>query len=138
MGDCQMNKACQTFVEIYGERLIRDSLGRNFTAHLCNLYDFGLIKPETVHRTIMLLYKLRDQLEGVAASVIPATRGRSSTTSSLALTLSSGSAFSSNKRAFAGIHSSQDSHNTRFSSGSSNNISFPQGNQSHLTAASAT
>ena len=138
IGDRQMNKACQTFVETYGERMVRDSLCRNFTVHLCNLYDFGLIKGETVHRTVMLLFKLRDQMEGVATSGTPATRGRPSTISSLALTSASGSAFSSNKRAFAGIHSSQDSHNTRFSNGSNSSIiSFPQGNQSHLTAASA-
>ncbi len=140
-----MTRACQTFVEEHGERLIRDHLCRNFIMHMCNLYDFGLIKQDVVHRTTMLLYKLRDHVEarknyshGGVAAVLP-NRGRSSLTSSVLAQSASfstsgcvtGSAASANqKRAFAGIHSSssaaastsnstQESHCAKLANGSS-------------------
>ena len=55
--------ACQLFVEEHGIIILQQNLLGNFILHLVNLYDFGLIKPEVVYRSMMFLYKLRERLE---------------------------------------------------------------------------
>lgn len=47
-----MGLALQMFLDSHGEELLRRNLYRNFILHLSNLYDFGIIAPATVLRTI--------------------------------------------------------------------------------------
>lgn len=50
-----MGLALQMFLEAHGQELLRRNLYRNFILHLSNLYDFGIIAPATVLRTISSL-----------------------------------------------------------------------------------
>lgn len=52
VGDCQMGLALQMFLDTHGLELLKKNLYRNFILHLNNLYDFGIITPATVLRTI--------------------------------------------------------------------------------------
>lgn len=52
VGDCQMPLGLQMFLDAHGLELLKRNLYRNFILHLCNLYDFGIIGPATVMRTI--------------------------------------------------------------------------------------
>lgn len=77
IGDCQLSRALQAFVEEYGPEVIKKNLCRNLLLHLVNLYDFSLIKSDLVFRTMVQLHRLRDQIEndglvpaGPAASAI--------------------------------------------------------------------
>ncbi len=47
-----MGLALQMFLDDNGKELLRRNLYRNFILHLSNLYDFGIIGPATVFRTI--------------------------------------------------------------------------------------
>ena len=58
IGDCQMPKACRTFVESFGVRILRQNLYRNFILHLTNLSDFGLLSSSTVYRSALAMMKL--------------------------------------------------------------------------------
>lgn len=42
-GDNMIRQACQDFVDLQGPTILYKNLVRNFTLHLANLYDFGLI-----------------------------------------------------------------------------------------------
>ncbi|XP_057370743.1 polycomb protein SUZ12-like [Daphnia carinata] len=55
VGDCQMGVALQMFLDAHGQELLKRNLYRNFILHLSNLYDFGIIAPATVLRTITSL-----------------------------------------------------------------------------------
>ncbi len=111
IADCQIPKACLSFVEKHGEKIVKRTLCRNFVMHLTNLYDFGLIKPDVVRRTVMQLFKLRDRLEHgedhrvMTNSGVAGTSSRSHATST-SLPFPSTLSFYGNKRAFKGIHSS--------------------------------
>ncbi len=50
-----MGVALQMFLDAHGQELLRRNLYRNFILHLSNLYDFGIIAPATVLRTISSL-----------------------------------------------------------------------------------
>lgn len=50
-----MGLALQMFLDAHGQELLRRNLYRNFILHLSNLYDFGIIAPATVLRTISSL-----------------------------------------------------------------------------------
>jgi len=43
VGDCQMPQALKMFIEEKGEEIVRKNLYRNFSLHLINLYEFGII-----------------------------------------------------------------------------------------------
>jgi len=43
VGDCQMPLALKKFIEEKGEEIVRKNLYRNFSLHLINLYEFGII-----------------------------------------------------------------------------------------------
>lgn len=43
VGDCQMPLALKKFIEEKGDEIVRKNLYRNFSLHLINLYEFGII-----------------------------------------------------------------------------------------------
>ena len=62
IGDCSLPKACAMFVQEYGETIVSRNLFHNFLLHVVNLYDFGLVRHDTVTRTMMQLYWLQNRL----------------------------------------------------------------------------
>ncbi|CAI9716567.1 Hypothetical predicted protein [Octopus vulgaris] len=62
IADCQIPTACMTFMEEHGEAIIRKNLTRNFMLHMVNLFDFSLIGPEVVQRTMSVLENLKEEL----------------------------------------------------------------------------
>ena len=56
-----MSLALQKFLNVHGEELLQRNLYRNFILHLCNLYDFGIIGPATVLRTIGAVQRIMHQ-----------------------------------------------------------------------------
>ncbi|KAK2160521.1 hypothetical protein LSH36_131g00036 [Paralvinella palmiformis] len=80
IADCQMPAALCLFVEEYGTSLLQQNLVRNFLLHVINLYDFGLVRPEVVYRTVMHLLTLRNKLE--ADGLLPAPVGAGKCTAS--------------------------------------------------------
>lgn len=42
-GDSMIRQACHDFVDLHGQTILCKKLYKNFTLHLANLYDFGLI-----------------------------------------------------------------------------------------------
>lgn len=58
MGDCQIPLACEMFLKARGQELLKKNLYRNFVLHMCNLFDFGLVSPVTVYKTIQQLQEL--------------------------------------------------------------------------------
>ncbi len=48
IADSQVYKACESFIDEFGSKLIEFSLVNNFFLHLANLYDYGLLKPEQI------------------------------------------------------------------------------------------
>lgn len=58
-GDNMMRQACMDLVEMEGHTILSRNLFKNFTLHLANLYDFGLIGSKDVLECIR---KLRLQL----------------------------------------------------------------------------
>jgi len=73
IGDCQMPKACRSFVEEFGERIISQGLCKNFLLHLTNLSDFGLLTPSEVYKSALALVRL----QATIASQPIASRARS-------------------------------------------------------------
>lgn len=43
VGMSQMPLACEMFIDIHGEEIWTRNLYRNFTLHLCNLFDNGML-----------------------------------------------------------------------------------------------
>lgn len=43
VGDCQISLACEMFVDEKGHEIAAKNLHKNFTLHLANLSDFGLL-----------------------------------------------------------------------------------------------
>ncbi|KAH3873319.1 polycomb protein suz12-like [Dreissena polymorpha] len=69
IADCQIPQACQTFIEEHGKEIILKNIVKNFELHLVNMFDYSLIAPEIVQRTMWQLYTVRDDLE--MSGVIP-------------------------------------------------------------------
>ncbi|XP_053383076.1 polycomb protein suz12-B-like [Mercenaria mercenaria] len=63
IADCQMPQASQSFVEEHGCELIEKGIVKNYLIHLVNMFDFGLVTPDIVQRTMWQLYTVRDDLE---------------------------------------------------------------------------
>ncbi|XP_053954756.1 polycomb protein Su(z)12 isoform X1 [Anastrepha ludens] len=55
VGDCQLPLACEMFLDCNGHEVIRKNLYRNFILHMCSLFDYGLVSPETVYKTVQKL-----------------------------------------------------------------------------------
>lgn len=62
IADCQIPIACMTFMEEHGEAIIKKNLSRNFMLHMVNLFDFSLIGPDVVQRTMSVLENLKDEM----------------------------------------------------------------------------
>ncbi|XP_018795020.1 PREDICTED: polycomb protein Su(z)12 [Bactrocera latifrons] len=58
VGDCQLPLACEMFLDSNGYEIIRKNLYRNFILHMCSLFDYGLVSPETVYKTVQKLQGL--------------------------------------------------------------------------------
>ena len=55
VGDCQMPKALAMFIDIRGQDIVQKNLFRNFSLHLVNLFEFGVIGPSHVFTAISRL-----------------------------------------------------------------------------------
>lgn len=55
VGDCQLPLACEMFLDANGHGIIRKNIYRNFILHMCSLFDYGLVSPETVYKTVQKL-----------------------------------------------------------------------------------
>lgn len=58
-GDNMMKKACLDFVDKEGQQILAKNLFKNFTLHLVNLYDFGLLASADVYECVRKLRKLK-------------------------------------------------------------------------------
>lgn len=58
-GDNMIRKACLDFVEMEGPTILSKNLTKNFTLHLANLYDFGLLGSGDILECVRLLRKMR-------------------------------------------------------------------------------
>ncbi|XP_037806254.1 polycomb protein Su(z)12 isoform X1 [Lucilia sericata] len=67
VGDCQLPLACEMFLDANGHEIIRKNIYRNFILHMCSLFDYGLVSPETLYKTVQklqgILSKYRDGQE---------------------------------------------------------------------------
>ncbi|XP_037933396.1 polycomb protein Su(z)12 isoform X2 [Teleopsis dalmanni] len=63
VGDCQLPIACEMFLNDYCQEIIKKNLYRNFTLHLCTLFDYGLISPETLYKTMQKLQSMVSKYE---------------------------------------------------------------------------
>lgn len=55
VGDCQLPLACEMFLDTNGQEIIRRNIYRNFILHMCSLFDYGLVSPETVYKVVQKL-----------------------------------------------------------------------------------
>ncbi|KAJ8319228.1 hypothetical protein KUTeg_004319 [Tegillarca granosa] len=62
IADCQIPEACEKFVENHGKEVILQNLCRNFILHMVNLFDFSLIGSETIHRTLALIERIKEEM----------------------------------------------------------------------------
>lgn len=58
VGDCQIPIALDMFIDCRGRELLRKNLYRNFVLHMSSMFDFGLVSPEVMQKTIRKLQKL--------------------------------------------------------------------------------
>lgn len=58
VGDCQLPIACDMFLDMKGRELLQKNLYRNFVLHMCSLFDYGLVSPEVVYKTIQKLQSI--------------------------------------------------------------------------------
>lgn len=63
ISDCQIPAACSTFVEEQGRTIMERHLEKNFLVHLVNMFDFSLLSPDNVQRTMWQLYTMKEDLE---------------------------------------------------------------------------
>ena len=55
-------------MEQLGETLVEKQLCRNFMLHMASLQDFGLIKAETMYRTVMQLRQIELNMQQPSAT----------------------------------------------------------------------
>lgn len=58
VGDIQIPLACEMFLDLHGKELLQKNLYKNFLLHLCNFFDYGLISPENLYKTIQKLQRI--------------------------------------------------------------------------------
>lgn len=63
IADCQIPEACYTFVSEHGEAMVKKNLAKNFLIHMVNLFDFSLIRPDVVHKTMRMLDEVEDCIQ---------------------------------------------------------------------------
>lgn len=61
-GDHMMRQACLEFVDLEGHNVIAKNLSKNFTLHLANLFDYGLIGSRDLLECARKLHKLKQPL----------------------------------------------------------------------------
>jgi len=59
VGDCQVPKAIDLFIEKYGLDIMGKNLYRNFVLHLVNLNDFHVITPKVAFEAICKIKKMK-------------------------------------------------------------------------------
>ncbi|XP_055693341.1 polycomb protein Su(z)12 [Lutzomyia longipalpis] len=65
VGDCLIPLACDMFVELKGREILEKNLYRNFLLHMCSLWEYGLVAPDSFYKTMQKLQKiLSDYQEG--------------------------------------------------------------------------
>ncbi|XP_055588664.1 polycomb protein suz12 isoform X2 [Uranotaenia lowii] len=65
VGDCQIPIALEMFIERRGQELLRKNLYRNFVLHMSSMFDFGLVSPEAMQKTIRKLQKILHENPGL-------------------------------------------------------------------------
>lgn len=63
VGDIQIPLACDMFIDMRGKELLKKNLYRNFVLHMCNLFDYGLVSPEVLYKTIQKLQRMLSSFE---------------------------------------------------------------------------
>ncbi|VVD03253.1 unnamed protein product [Leptidea sinapis] len=58
VGDCQIQLACQMFLQMKGKELLAKNLYRNFILHVSSLHDFGLISAVDLYQTMQMLNQM--------------------------------------------------------------------------------
>ncbi|KAK3928737.1 Polycomb protein Su(z)12 [Frankliniella fusca] len=58
VGDCQVPLACSKFLEKKGKELLDKNLYRNFVIHMCSLFDYGLVSPVVLYKTMQQLHEM--------------------------------------------------------------------------------
>lgn len=58
VGDCQLPIACEMFLDTNGHDIVRRNIYRNFILHMCSLFDYGLVSPETVYKIVQKLQSI--------------------------------------------------------------------------------
>ncbi|CAG9771037.1 unnamed protein product [Ceutorhynchus assimilis] len=65
VGDCQIPRACQMFVQQKGKELLLKNLYRNFVLHLTSLFDFGLLSAVCLYTTLQKLQQMMGESEAI-------------------------------------------------------------------------
>lgn len=63
IADCQIPLACHKFVEDNSKYILEKGMWKNFLLHVVNLFDFSLLHPDIVQRTLWQLYMVKEDLE---------------------------------------------------------------------------
>lgn len=63
-GDCRMQFACESFVDVHGKDIWAQKLYRNFLLHLCNLQDFGLLRSSQINAIVQRLQAINSMVDG--------------------------------------------------------------------------
>lgn len=66
--DNMIRQACLDFVQMEGAKILSKNLTKNFTLHLANLYDFGLIGSMDIIECIRMLRKMRQPPQLITTS----------------------------------------------------------------------
>ena len=68
IADFQVMKACRSFVEEHGRKIVENGLSRNFLIHLVNLQDFNLLSAGQILQVMNSLKELRNCPPAAAAT----------------------------------------------------------------------
>lgn len=63
VGEIQIPLACEMFIDLHAKELLEKNLYKNFVLHMCNLSDYGLITPDTLHKTIQKFQRVLSTYE---------------------------------------------------------------------------
>lgn len=71
--DLKIPSACYHFIEDYGHEILAKKLYKNLTLHLANLYDYGLLSSDDVHRCITKIRQMRNEITSNKTKLEPQT-----------------------------------------------------------------
>lgn len=63
VGEIQIPLACEMFIDLHANELLEKNLYKNFVLHMCNLSDYGLVTPDTLHKTIQKFQRVLSTYE---------------------------------------------------------------------------